>query len=91
MKYKLVRTKTFKRSFKKLNFDDNDLQNFFIDVIYKLSNGIKLEKKYKDHQLKGELKEFRECHLKPDLLLIYRIKDNQLELIDIGTHSELFK
>ena len=91
MKYKLVRTKTFKRSFKKLNFDDNDLQNFFIDVIYKLSNGIKLEKKYKDHQLKGELKEFRECHLKPDLLLIYRIKDNQLELIDIGTHTELFK
>ncbi len=90
MKYKLVRTKTFKRSFKKLNLSDADLQNF-IDVIYKLSNDIPLDKKYKDHQLKGELKEFRECHIKPDLLLVYRIKNNQLELIDIGSHSELFE
>ena len=90
MKYKLVRTKTFKRSFKKLNLSDADLQNF-IDVIYKLSNDIPLDKKYKDHQLKGELKEFRECHIKPDLLLVYRIKNNQLELIDIGSHCELFE
>ena len=90
MKYKLVRTKTFKRSFKKLNLSDTDLQNF-IDIIYKLSNDIPLDKKYKDHQLKGELKEFRECHIKPDLLLVYRIKNNQLELIDIGSHSELFE
>ena len=90
MKFKLVRTKTFKRSFKKLNLSDSDLQNF-IEIIYKLSNGLTLDIKYKDHQLKGELKEFRECHIKPDLLLIYRIKNNQLELIDIGSHSELFK
>jgi len=90
MKYKLVRTKTFKRSFKKLNLSDTDLQNF-IDTIYKLSNDIPLDKKYKDHQLKGELKEFKECHIKPDLLLVYRIKNNQLELIDIGSHSELFE
>ncbi len=90
MKYKLVRTKTFKRSFKKLNLSDTDLQNF-IDIIYKLSNDISLDKKYKDHQLKGELKEFRECHIKPDFLLVYRIKNNQLELIDIGSHSELFE
>ena len=90
MKYKLVRTKTFKRSFKKLNLSDTDLQNF-IDIVYKLSNDISLDKKYKDHQLRGELKEFRECHIKPDLLLIYRIKNNKLELIDIGSHSELFE
>jgi len=90
MKLKLVRTKTFKRSFKKLNLSDSDLQNF-IEIIYKLSNGLTLDIKYKDHQLKGELKEFRECHIKPDLLLVYRIKNNQLELIDIGSHSELFK
>jgi len=86
MKFKLVRTKTFKRSFKKLNLSDSDLQ-IFIEII----NGLTLDIKYKDHQLKGELKEFRECHIKPDLLLIYRIKNNQLELIDIGSHSELFK
>ena len=90
MRYKLVRTKTFKRSFKKLNLTDDELQNF-IEIIYKLSNGLALEQKYKDHQLKGELKEFRECHIKPDLLLIYRIKNIRLELIDIGSHSELFR
>jgi len=90
MKYKLFRTKTFKKSFKKLNLNDKDLQTF-IDVIYKIANNIPLDKKYKDHQLQGELKEFKECHIKSDLLLIYRIKDDRLELIDIGTHSELFK
>ena len=90
MKYRLLRTKTFKRSFKKLNLTDTDLQNF-IEIIYKLSNALILDKKYKDHQLKGELNEFRECHIKPDLLLIYRIKNDKLELIDIGTHSELFR
>jgi len=90
MKYRLLRTKTFKRSFKKINLSDTDLQNF-IEVIYKLSNGIRLDSKFKDHQLKGELKEFRECHVKPDLLLIYRVRENFLELIDIGSHSELFK
>ena len=90
MKYRLLRTKTFKRSFKKINLNDTDLQNF-IEVIYKLSNDIKLDSKFKGHQLKGELKEFRECHVRVDLLLIYRIRGNFLELIDIGSHSELFK
>ncbi|MCH9740981.1 MAG: type II toxin-antitoxin system YafQ family toxin [Epsilonproteobacteria bacterium] len=60
-------------------------------MVYKLLNGEELETKYKDHQLKGNLKEFRECHVKPDLLLMYRINDDVLELVDIGSHSELFK
>jgi mRNA interferase YafQ len=63
----------------------------YIDVVYKLLNGIELDYKYKDHQLKGSLKEFRECHIKPDLLLIYSIEHNILELVNIGSHSELFK
>ena len=90
MKFKLVRTKTFKRSFKKLNLSDTDLQNF-IEIVYKLCNNFKLDAKYKDHQLKGELKEFKECHIKPDLLLVYRKREDIIELIDIGSHSELFK
>ena len=90
MKYKLARTNTFKRSYKKLKLNDSDELNY-IDVLYKLLNDISLETKYKDHQLKGNLSEFRECHIKPDLLLIYRIKDGYLELIDIGSHSDLFK
>ena len=90
MKYKLAITNSFKRSFKKLKLSDEDELNY-IEVLYKLLNEIELDKKYKDHQLKGNLKEFRECHIKPDLLLIYRFKNEYLELIEIGSHSELFK
>ena len=90
MKFKLARTNSFKRSFKKIKLTDDEESNY-IEIIYHLLNDEELEPKYKDHQLKGNLKEFRECHIKPDLLLIYRINDDVLELVDIGTHSELFK
>jgi mRNA interferase YafQ len=47
--------------------------------------------RYRDHSLTGEYKDCRECHLKPDLLLIYRSAgDNILELTRLGSHSELF-
>ena len=90
MKYKLARENSFKRSYKKLKLSDKEEQSY-IDIIYTLLNDEILEAKYKDHQLKGSLEAFRECHIKPDLLLIYRIKNNTLALVDIGSHSELFK
>jgi mRNA interferase YafQ len=90
MKYQLSRANSFKRSFKKTKLTDEEETNY-IEVIYNLLNGQELETKYKDHQLKGNMKDFRECHIKPDLLLIYRIENNVLELVDIGSHSELFK
>lgn len=58
----------------------------------RLCNGERLEAKYRDHALKGNLQGLRDCHIKPDLVLIYR-KDNELlELIAmrIGKHSEIF-
>ena len=87
---KVARSKKFKKSFKKRNFSDDEML-YFNDILYKLVNDIELDQKYKDHQLKGSLKDFRECHIRPDLLLIYRINENILELVDIGTHSELFR
>ena len=50
-------------------------------------------KKYNDHKLKGNYKDYRECHIKPDLLLIYKKKEEVLILtcIDLGSHSELFR
>lgn len=43
-----------------------------------------------DHSLTGNLKDCRDCHIKPDLVLIYRkTNDNTLELIRLGSHSEL--
>lgn len=89
MKYKLFRVNSFKRSFKKTKLNDDE-ELTYIHVIYKLLNDEPLEDKYRDHQLKGNFEGCRECHLKPDLLLIYKIKNEVLELIDIGTHSELF-
>ncbi len=68
--------------------DEEDLA--YIDVVYNLLCDVKLAEKYKDHQLAGKLKEFRECHIKPDLLLIYMVDDHTLKLVDIGSHSELF-
>ena len=89
MKFGLARTKQFKKSFKKLHLKDND-EAVYIDVVSKLLNGMPLDKKYKDHFLKGNPYQYKECHLKPDLLLIYRVYRDEVQLIDIGTHSDLF-
>lgn len=89
IKYRLFKTNSFKRSYKKLGLtDEEDLA--YIDVVYNLLCDEKLIEKYKDHQLIGKLKDFRECHIKPDLLLVYMIEDKTLKLVDIGSHSELF-
>ena len=63
------------------------------EVVNKLTNREILESKYHDHQLIGEYSDFRECHIKPDWLLIYCIDDDELELLlfRTGTHSDLFK
>ncbi|WP_205436335.1 type II toxin-antitoxin system YafQ family toxin [Helicobacter suis] len=58
-------------------------------IISKLQEGIPLEVKHKDHVLK-QWKDCKECHVKPDLLLLYQIQNNALILIRLCTHSELF-
>lgn len=52
-----------------------------------------LDKKYRDHALSGNYKNYRECHIKPDLLLIYKIEKTELVLyaVHIGSYSDLFK
>ncbi|MDD2652538.1 MAG: type II toxin-antitoxin system YafQ family toxin [Sulfurimonas sp.] len=89
MKYEIFRTASFKKGFKKLSIKHQDDALFIIE---KLANAEVLEPKYKDHQLIGNYKDCRECHIKPDLLLIYRINENILELalVEIGSHAELF-
>lgn len=69
-----------------------DLDKLF-EVINILANGEKLDTKFKDHDLSGNYKGTRECHIEPDWLLIYEIDNNTLVLMlyRLGTHSELFK
>jgi mRNA interferase YafQ len=61
------------------------------EVIKKLVNRKPLEKKYKDHKLKGNFKNRRECHIEPDWLLIYKIEGDTIFFERTGSHSELFK
>ena len=61
-------------------------------VIKTLAEGKKLDAKYQDHGLRGNLNGFRECHIQPDWLLIYRIinKTCVLYILDTGSHSDLY-
>lgn len=79
---------SFKKSAKKLNNRDKGLLK---EVLDKLVNNEKLDERYCDHALKGKYLGFRDCHIKPDLVLIYKIENNALllYLANIGSHSEL--
>lgn len=62
------------------------------DVVHQLAEGITLDPKYKDHQLSGTYKAYRECHIQFDWVLVYRIVRNRCELYlyDTGTHEDVF-
>jgi len=59
-------------------------------VISMLQRDEVLEEKHVDHPLVGNWQGFRDCHIKPDLVLIYRVSGGLLQLARIGSHSELF-
>lgn len=62
------------------------------NVVNSLAAEEKLNDKYCDHALTGNYRGFRECHVEPDWLLVYRVDQNELELFlfRTGTHSDLF-
>lgn len=60
------------------------------DIVNKLRIPEPLEAKNNPHNLKGNYKGFKECHISPDWLLIYRYNGEYLELSRTGTHSDLF-
>jgi mRNA interferase YafQ len=61
-------------------------------ILETLANDLPLEQKHRDHDLSGEWNGYRECHVKPDLLLIYKKHSADiLRLARLGSHSELFK
>ncbi len=92
MKYSIRYTNSFKRDLKLAKKQNKDLNKLF-EVINLLANGQTLDKKYLDHDLDGNYKGKRECHIEPNWLLVYRIDKNVLVLMlyRVGTHSELFK
>ena len=58
-----------------------------VDVLYCPQNGMPLPEKYRDHALTGNFSGFRDCHVRPDLVLIYRLADDMLELHQLSSHS----
>lgn len=80
----------FKKDYKRIKFSGRYNIRELERVIVKLSNNQQLEPKYCDHELNGKLKNVRECHVFPDLLLMYRYVSTGLYLIRLGSHSELF-
>lgn len=82
----------FKRDFKKYRYNETVLDEFE-DVVEMLRNEKKLPDKYVDHPLGGSYKGMRECHIKPDVLLVYWVNEKvqTLYLERIGSHSELFR
>jgi mRNA interferase YafQ len=85
----IVYTSQFKRDFKKRS-TERGFDKLFAGVTGSLAAGESLDSKFRDHPLKGGYAGFRECHLKPNLLLIYVQTADELRLVRLGSHSELF-
>ena len=67
-----------------------DLAKDFVSIVETLANDRPLAEKFRDHALTGDWKDHRDCHVRPDLVLIYRKPDAEtLELVRLGSHSEL--
>ncbi len=87
----VISTTSFKKDLKRVQKRGKDL-NKLMAVIELLRNQTPLPPKYKDHSLSGKYAGYRDCHIEPDWILVYRIENNQLQLIlaYTGTHSDLF-
>lgn len=86
-------TATFRRDYKRTRATPRhrDVETLLPQIVGLLANNQSLAEKHRDHALGGSWKDHRECHLKPDLLLIYKLPDQDiLRLTRMGSHSELF-
>lgn len=88
---KVFLTSAFRKEYKLMKKRGYDM-TLLKELIIKLSQEQPLEPKYKDHALSGNFVGLRECHIKPDWLLIYKIESDKLILVlsQTGTHADLF-
>jgi mRNA interferase YafQ len=79
----------FRRDVKRLMRQGVDLARLEAVVAILVTQRL-LDERHRDHALIGNWKGYRECHIEPDWLLIYRIADDELQLVRTGSHAELF-
>ncbi len=90
MAKEIRRTAKFKKDYKREKKTHPDLDELLHPVLMSLMNGQSLPQKYKDHALIGDWKDHRDCHIKPDLLLLYMLEGDSIILTRMGSHGELF-
>lgn len=91
MKYTIQPTNKFKKDLKLIQSRGYKI-DLLTEIINQLATGESLPEKNKDHDLHGNWEGYRECHIQPDWLLIYKVDNNELILwmTRTGTHSDLF-
>lgn len=89
--YQIVYTNRMKRDAKLMKKRGKDMEKL-VQVLSLLASGEGLPEHYRDHQLTGNLQDFRECHIEPDWLLMYQIYEDILILsaTATGSHADLF-
>jgi mRNA interferase YafQ len=88
----IERTSQFKRDYKReaKGLHRSTLEQDLIEIVTALAADQPLPERHRDHALTGDWKDHRDCHIKPDLILIYRIPDaSRLQLVRLGSHSKL--
>ncbi|MDN5307860.1 MAG: mRNA interferase YafQ [Eubacteriaceae bacterium] len=91
MKYEVKFTNQFKKDLKLAKRQGKNIERLY-SVIEELADDKVLEEKYRDHDLSGNYKGCRECHIEPDWLLIYEVMEDVLVLMlyRVGSHARLF-
>lgn len=85
-----VRSGRFKRDVKRLQKRGKDLTKLRSALVLLLEEK-PLPPQYRDHSLRGDWEGFRDLHIEPDWLLLYRIRDGELQLARTGSHADLFR
>jgi len=88
----IERTTQFKKDYKRESKGPHrgTLAKDFLNIVAALAEDRSLPERCRDHALTGEWKDHRDCHIRPDLILIYRKPDaGRLQLVRLGSHAEL--
>jgi mRNA interferase YafQ len=91
--YRVILSRRYTTALKRFSRHANFNQKVLEEIVQTLARGEKLEPRYQDHQLTGEFQEYRECHVKNNILLMYQKHEDILVLllVNLGTHDDLFR